>query len=241
MKELILVGAGPGDADLITLKAIKALKRADVVLYDALANDELLDYCKPECEKIYVGKKSGLHIKQQTHINDLIVEHALKNKVVIRLKGGDPFVFGRGHEEMEHAKAHGIAVDVVPGITSSIAVPASHFIPLTKRGINESFWVVTGTTRSEQFSDDLTQAAQSSATVVILMGMKNLNGIVEVFKSYRSEDEPVGVIMNGTMENELSVFGTLSDIEELVKSNGLSSPAIIVVGKVVNERIKEKS
>ncbi|MCR9250293.1 MAG: uroporphyrinogen-III C-methyltransferase, partial [bacterium] len=198
-------------------------------------------YCKPECEKIYVGKKSGLHIKQQTHINDLIVEHALKDKVVIRLKGGDPFVFGRGHEEMEHAQAHGIAVDVVPGITSSIAVPASHFIPLTKRGINESFWVVTGTTRSEQFSDDLTQAAQSSATVVILMGMKNLSGIVEVFKSYRSEDEPIGVIMNGTMENELSVFGTLSDIEELVKSNGLSSPAIIVVGKVVNERIKEKS
>ncbi len=238
MKKLILVGAGPGDKELVTLKAVNALKQADVVLYDALANDELLDYCKPSCEKIYVGKKSGLHIKQQSHINDLIVAHASQNKTVVRLKGGDPFVFGRGHEEMEHAQKHQIAVEIIPGISSSVAVPASHLIPLTKRGINESFWVVTGTTRSEQFSEDLIQAAQSSATVVILMGMKNLPRIVEVFGKYRDPEEPVGIIMNGTMENEKSVFGTLSNIVELVNKNGISSPAIIIVGKVVNERLK---
>ena len=238
MKELILVGAGPGDIELITLKAIKALKRADVVLYDALANNELLDYCQSDCEKIYVGKKSGEHIAQQKNINELIVEHASKNKVVVRLKGGDPFVFGRGHEELEYAKNFDIKVSVVPGISSSVAVPASHFIPLTKRGINESFWVVTGTTRSEQFSADLIQAAQSSATVVILMGMKNLSRIVDVFTEYRSESEPVGIIMNGTMPNEKHVYGELKTIVELVKTNNIKSPAIVVVGKVVNERLK---
>ena len=238
MGKLILIGAGPGDPELITLKGVNALKEADVVLYDALANDQLLEYCKEGCEKVYVGKKSGLHIKQQSHINELIVEHATKDKTVVRLKGGDPFVFGRGHEEMEHAKKYGIKSEVIPGITSSIAVPSSLHIPLTKRGINESFWVVTGTTRSEEFSHDLIQAAQSSATVIILMGMKNLTQIVDVFQKYRPEDEPVAIIMNGTLPDEKKAFGTLTSIAGLVKENGLTSPAIIVVGKVVNQRIE---
>ena len=187
MGHLILIGAGPGDPELITLKGINALKRADVVLYDALANDQLLDYCKADCEKIYVGKKSGLHIKQQAHINELIVEHASKDKVVVRLKGGDPFVFGRGHEEMEHARQHNIESEVIPGVTSSISVPSSHHIPLTKRGINESFWVVTGTTRSHKFSKDLVQAAS------IQRYSHHFNGYEESFINcgcvYRIQDQ----------------------------------------------------
>ena len=172
MSELILVGAGPGDPELITLKAINALKKADVVLYDALANDEFLNYCRPDCIKVYVGKKPGIHSYQQIFINDMIVDYARQYQRVVRLKGGDSFVFGRGHEELECARAHGIEVTIVPGISSSISVPALNEIPLTKRGVNESFWVVTGTTVDHEMSNDINLAAQSSATVVILMGMK---------------------------------------------------------------------
>lgn len=233
MSKLILVGAGPGDPDLITLKAIKALQTADVVLYDALASKELLTYCKPDCVLVYVGKKPGIHQYQQIFINDMIVDYARQYNKVVRLKGGDPFVFGRGHEELEHARMHGIAVEVVPGISSSVAVPAVNEIPLTKRGVNESFWVVTGTTMDHELSKDVELAAQSSATVVILMGMKRLKRIISLFSKSRGSNEAIGIIQNGTRTDQKQVFGTLDNIQTKVDNAEISSPAIIVIGEVV--------
>lgn len=242
MSTLILIGAGPGDPEMITLKAINGLKRADVVLYDALVNEELLNYCKEGCEFVYVGKKPGIHQYQQIYINDMIVDYGRRYKTVVRLKGGDPFVFGRGHEELEHARAHGMEVEIVPGITSAISVAAMNEIPLTKRGVNESFWVITGTTTSLELSSDIYLAAQSSATVVILMGMRHLPEIVKIFGAQRGENEAIGIIQNGTRPDERKAFGELHNIEELVESEGLSSPAIIVVGEVVRLHKKgEKS
>jgi len=163
--KLTLVGAGPGDPDLITLKGIKALRQADVVLYDALISKELLDHA-PRAEKIYVGKRRGIHRFSQEEINEMIVRKALGYGHVVRLKGGDPFVFGRGSEEIEHAQSFGIPTDVIPGISSSLAVPSSIGIPLTKRGISESFWVITGCNSQRELSRDLELAARSTATLV---------------------------------------------------------------------------
>ena len=236
MSKLILVGAGPGDEELITLKGLKALENADVVLYDALVNQKLLAHCGSSCHLVYVGKKPGLHQYQQIYINDMIVDYARQYETVVRLKGGDPFIFGRGHEELTHAMEHGIEVEVIPGVTSAIAVPALSGIPLTKRGVNESFWIVTGTTSSGHFSQDMKMAARSTASVVILMGMKNLPEIIKLFKKYRSENEPVAVIQNGTFESERRGFGTLQSIIEVVNEKALKSPAIILIGEVVNER-----
>lgn len=235
MSKLLLIGAGPGDPDLITLKAIKGLELADVVLYDALVNPDLLAYCRPDCKKIYVGKKPGIHQYQQLYINDMIIDYAKNHDIVARLKGGDPFVFGRGYEELEHAKAHGLEVEVIPGISSALSVPALNQIPLTKRGVNESFWVVTGTTQKHQVSKDVTLAAESSASVVVMMGMKRLSEIVSIFSGKRGIDEPVAIIQNGSCPNERSVFGTLQSIEHQAKINQISSPAIILIGEVVRQ------
>ena len=152
---------------------------------------------------------------------------------VVRLKGGDPFVFGRGHEELEHALRHGIEVEVIPGISSSLAVPATNGIPLTKRGINESFWVVTGTTSNMEVSSDLVLAARSSATVVILMGMRNLDKILSTFSMLRGDDEHIAIIQNGTCAHERMAIGTIGTIKEHVAANGISSPAVITIGEVV--------
>ena len=232
--KLTLVGAGPGDPDLITLKGLNALKTADVILYDALVNPVLLDYA-PEAKKIFVGKRKGLHRYAQDEINSLIVEQAFLYGHVIRLKGGDPFVFGRGSEEIDHAENFGLHTDIIPGISSSIAVPSSIGIPLTKRGVSESFWVITGCNSDRQLSLDVSLAAQSSATVVILMGMHKLDQIAAVFKDLDKGETPAAVIQNGTMENQKSGIGTINDIAEIVKENNLSSPAIIIIGDVVSE------
>ena len=231
--KLSLVGAGPGDPELITLKAIKALEDADVILYDALANPALLDYARPDAMKVFVGKRAGQHTFQQRKINRMIVEYAHEYGHVVRLKGGDPFVFGRGQEEKEHALAHGIAVEIIPGISSALAVPALQNIPLTRRGASESFWVVTGTTRNGSLSKDIQLAAQSSATVVILMGMKKLKLITELFAKYRNIDEPIAIIQNGTCKNEQVGVGCLKNIHQIVAKQQLGSPAIIVIGAVV--------
>ncbi|MEL7005759.1 MAG: uroporphyrinogen-III C-methyltransferase, partial [Bacteroidota bacterium] len=229
MGKLIMVGAGPGDVDLITLKGIKALKKADVVLYDALANAELLQYCKEDCLKIYVGKKAGIHSYQQIYINDMIVDYARQHDTVVRLKGGDPYVFGRGHEEYEHAASNGIEVEVIPGVSSALAAPANCQIPLTKRGVNESFWVITGHTRDGGFSRDMISAAKSSATVVILMGLGNLSKIVSAFSVCRGSKEPIAIIQNGTRPNEKRVVSTLQNIEEEVKGKSISSSPITII------------
>lgn len=232
--KLSVVGAGPGDPELITIKAVNTLKTANVVLYDALINRELLEYA-PQAEHIFVGKRKDKHRYSQDEINEIIVKYARERGHVVRLKGGDPFIFGRGSEEINYAKSKGLETSVISGITSSIAVPANVGIPLTQRGTSESFWVITGTTSEKKLSEDVALAAQSTATVVILMGMSNLNEIVEIFSRFGKENTPVGVIQNGTTENERSGFGTISTIERIVAENELMAPAIIVIGEVVRE------
>lgn len=239
--KVTLIGAGPGDPDLITLKGLKALKTADVVLHDALASTELLDYCKPDCVIVNVGKRFAQHSCNQDVINHLIVDYAQQYGQVVRLKGGDPFIFGRGYEELEFAERHGIEVEVVPGISSSYAVPALAGIPLTTRGMSESFWVITGTTKDHSLSNDLSLAAQSSATVVVLMGMHKLPEIVETFAQLGKMDLPVAIIQNGSRPDEKIVTGKVKNILQLAQTEGVGSPAIIVIGKVAQlaDKVKE--
>ncbi len=234
--KLTLVGAGPGDVDLITVKAIRALKTAEVVLYDALVNEDLLDYINSDAEIIFVGKRRGCYRYQQEQINELIVARANSKGHVVRLKGGDPFIFGRGAEEMEYAESFGIETAFVPGISSSLAVPAYQNIPLTKRGSSESFWIITGTTKDHKLSNDIKLAAKSNATVVVLMGMGKLPEIIALFQQENKNDLPVAIIQNGTRANEKVGIGTVDTILEIVKENELSNPSIIVLGEVVNHR-----
>ena len=230
-----LVGAGPGDPDLLTVKGAKALAQADVVLYDALANEELLSYAPEKALRIFVGKRKGSHAYSQDEINQLIVDNALIYGHVVRLKGGDPFIFGRGSEEIDYVESFGIPTFVIPGISSAIAVPAYQGIPLTKRGVSESFWVITGTTSSRQLSSDIHLAAQSSATVVVLMGMSKLEEIVSIFQSESKGKTAVAIIQNGTTPEEKIGIGTIDTIQEIVTEQQLSSPAIIVIGAVVGD------
>ena len=231
------MGAGPGDPELITVKAINALQSADVVLYDALVNEKLLQYA-PKAEKIFVGKRKGCYTYQQDQINELIVSRAKSHGHVVRLKGGDPFVFGRGAEEMEFAASHGLETAMVPGISSSLSVPAHQNIPVTKRGASESFWVITGTTKQHKLSGDVALAAKSNATVVILMGMSKLSEIVSLFKNEGKGETAIAIIQNGTTRDEKIGVGTISNIEDEVKKNTLSNPAIIIIGEVVRHRQK---
>lgn len=231
---LSLVGAGPGDPELITLKAIKAISRADVILYDALANEVLLDHASPKAIRRFVGKRFGCHALSQQEINDLILEYAFSHDRIVRLKGGDPFVFGRAWEEIEAARQAGIEVEIIPGISSAIAVPASRMIPLTCRGVNESFWVTTGTTRSGDISPDIQLAARSSATVVILMAMSRLEAIMDIFTQNGKGETPVAIIQDGTTEKEKMVTGKVKDIVFKSQYADLSNPAVIIVGEVVN-------
>lgn len=230
--KLTVVGAGPGDLELITLKAIKALESADIVLYDALVNEELLQYAT-NASCIFVGKKLGCHAYSQDQINELIVSQAKRFGHVVRLKGGDPFVFGRGSEEIEYAQRFGLETAIVPGISSALGVPASTGISLTQRGISESFWVITGTTSDHKLSKDVDLASQSSATVVILMGMHKLDEIISIFEKNRTDNLPIAIIQNGTKVNEKKVVGTISTIKKLVEEQQFSSPAIIIIGEVV--------
>lgn len=231
---LTLVGAGPGDPELITLKGINALKAADIVLYDALVSEEILKFIPSGVPTLSVGKRAGRHSFSQQEINELIVECAFLYGHVVRLKGGDPFVFGRATDEIETAHEYGIPYSVVPGISSAIAVPAAANIPVTSRGVSESFWVVTGTTKEGAISGDIALAAKSTATIVILMGLKKLGEIVSLFEAEGKHDLPVAIIQNGTLPNEKRVIGTIATIQSLAAQELLGPPAIIVVGEVVN-------
>lgn len=238
--KVTLVGAGPGDPDLLTLKGVKALAEARVVLYDALANEAIMNHAPKSAIRIFVGKRKGCHSYSQDQINQLIVDNALTYGNVVRLKGGDPFIFGRGGEEIEFVESFGIPTSVVPGISSSIAVPANQGISLTKRGVSESFWVITGTTSDRNLSADVALAAKSSATVVILMGMSKLSQIVSLFQKESKGETPIAIIQNGTLANEKIGIGTINSIQEIVVEKNLSNPAIIVIGEVVRERNKLK-
>lgn len=236
--KVTLVGAGPGDPELITLKGILALNTADVVLYDALIDPVLLQHVPDSALKIFVGKRAGKHSLPQEDTNQLCVTLAKKHGHVVRLKGGDPFVFGRGGEEIEFIEAFGIPTAVIPGITSAIAVPGNAGIPVTKRGVSESFWVVTGTTTGNELSRDLELAAKSTATVVVLMGIKKLPEIVKVFQKVGKNDLPIAIIQSGTTQEEKVTAGFIHDIQQKANENQLEPPAIIIIGEVVRESLK---
>ena len=230
--KLILVGAGPGDPELFTLKGIKALKSANVILHDALAHPDIMQYANPEAEKIFVGKLKGICQFKQEDINSLIIEKAKEKGTVVRLKGGDPFIFGRGHEEQIFAESHGLKVEVVPGLSSCYAVPELAGIPLTRRGMNESFWVITGTTKEHKLSEDVYQAAKSKATVVVLMGMHKLSQIVEIYQVEGKGNLPVAIIQRGSWGEEKRGLGIIDNIISIKEEQKLSSPAVIVIGEV---------
>ncbi|MEO6851367.1 MAG: uroporphyrinogen-III C-methyltransferase, partial [Mucilaginibacter sp.] len=211
-----------------------ALKTADVVLYDALVNEELLEFAPDKCVKVYVGKRSGDHTFSQEAINKLMVDYALNYGHVVRLKGGDPFVFGRGYEELDHAALYSIPAQVIPGISSSIGVPGMQHIPVTHRGLSESFWVVTGTTADGKVSNDLCEAARTKATIVVLMGVHKLAEIAEIFKKEGKHKLPVAVIQSGTTENEKIAIGIIDTIVETVEEKKITSPALIIIGEVVS-------
>lgn len=228
-----LIGAGPGDPELLTLKGARLLAEADVILYDALVSEEILDLAPVHATRIFVGKRAGNHRYSQDEINLLLVQQALTHGHAVRLKGGDPFVFGRGHEEMLYAQALGVPVAVVPGISSCIAVPELQGVPLTRRGYAESFWVITGTTREGVLSGDLALAARSTATVVILMGVRRLGEIAALFAAHGRDTTPAMVIRNGSLPTESCVLGTVADIAERVADSPAPGPGIIVIGDVV--------
>ena len=223
-----LVGAGPGDPDLITVKAIKALKKADVVIYDRLANEEILEHAEG-AELIYVGKKAGEHYKKQDEINKILIDQGQKHDIVVRLKGGDPFVFGRGGEEMLALLEQGIPVEFIPGVTSAIGVPTSAGLPVTHRGVATSLTVVTGhedpTKPNKQVKWDF-----KADTIIILMGVGLLEENTREIMKHKDPETPVCVIENGTMVDQRIITGTLKNITD----NHINTPALVIVGNVVD-------
>lgn len=223
-----LVGAGPGDPELITLKAVNALKEADVVLYDKLANEEILNHAEG-AKLIYVGKQAGHHSKTQPEINEILVKEAKENDVVVRLKGGDPFIFGRGGEEMLALVENGLEFKLIPGVTSAIGVPTTIGLPVTHRGVATSVTFVTGhedpTKESKQVKWDFT-----ADTIIILMGIGNLAENLSEIMKYKDPSTPVCVIENGTLENERIITGTLENITE----KDIKPPALVIIGHVVD-------
>jgi uroporphyrinogen III methyltransferase/synthase len=237
--KVYLVGAGPGEPGLITQKGLDCLKEADVVIYDRLIDEKLLDSVLPEAEKIYVGKAPSAHSKEQAEINRLLVTKAREGKRVVRLKGGDPYVLGRGGEEAEALAKNGIPFEVVPGISSAIAVPAYAGIPLTHRRLSSSFAVITGHEAGGKSAVNWENLATAVDTLVFLMGMKNLREIVNrLIEHGRLPDTPVAVIREGTRPGQKTVVGSLKDIVNKVEEQRLTPPAVIVVGEVV--RLREK-
>ena len=231
-----LVGAGPGDPKLLTIKGAECLARADVVVYDRLVSKELLKYARPECEMIYAGKSPEGHTLTQDEINKVLVRKALEGKVVTRLKGGDPFVFGRGGEEAEALVEAGVPFEIVPGITSAIAAPAYAGIPVTHRDYTSSFTVITGHEKPSKESSAISweSLAKSQSTLVFLMGMENLGFITTKLREHGLPPEtPVALIHWGTWPEQRVLTGRLDDISELARRQEFTNPTVIVVGKVV--------
>ncbi|WP_245595965.1 uroporphyrinogen-III C-methyltransferase [Paenibacillus taiwanensis] len=234
-----LVGAGPGDAGLITVKGLRYLQTADVIVYDRLAGPRLIQMAKPGAVKIYVGKLPDRHAMRQEQINQLLVDLALEGKRVIRLKGGDPCVFGRVGEEAALLKQHGVPFEIVPGVTSAIAVPAYAGIPVTHRERASSFSVITGHEIPERLEErvDWEKLAQATGTLLFLMGVGRIRVIAEqLVRHGRSPETPVAIVRWGTRAEQQTLVGTLSTIADEVARTGFSSPAVIVVGDVVLER-----
>lgn len=232
--QVTLVGAGPGDPELLTIKGLQAIRSADIVLYDALVSKEVINYAPITSRRIYVGKRSNNHALSQDGINKLIVESAYKYGHVVRIKGGDPFVFGRGHEELEYAESLGVPVNIIPGLSSSISVPELQHIPVTRRGISNGFHVLTGTVSSGELNPEIAKAVSSESTLVILMGVKKLPEIARLFQLAGKGSIPFALIQNGSLPTENIALGTANDIVEIAREENVGAPAVIVVGEVVN-------
>ena len=236
--KVYIIGAGPGDAGLITIKAVDCLRLADVVVYDNLVNEELLKYAPGKARFIYAGKKGGDHTLSQDAINELLVQEAKAGNIVARLKGGDPFIFGRGGEEAEKLVENNIPFEVVPGVTSAIAVPAYAGIALTHRGLTSTVAFITGHEDPTKDKSDIDwQALTGIGTLVFLMGVKNIGQITETLISHgKSPDTPAALIRQGTTTQQETIAGTLGNIAGLAQARKFSPPAILVVGLVVDLR-----
>lgn len=235
--KVYLVGAGPGDPELITVKGLRLLQSCEVIIYDRLANPELLGYCRPEAETWLVGKRGGQLSIEQSEINQLLVEQASLGKTVVRLKGGDPFLFGRGGEEALHLIQHGIEFEIVPGVSSALAGPAAAGIPVTQRGIASSVAFVTGHSASSKAGIAWEKLATSVDTLVILMPLANLRRIVSnLVLNGRSISTPAALIESATLESQRVITSTLGRIEKESQTFGVKSPSLLVVGEVVSLR-----
>ncbi|MGD1806473.1 uroporphyrinogen-III C-methyltransferase [Dapis sp. BLCC M126] len=235
--KVYLVGAGPGDPGLMTLKGKVLLEQADVVIYDALVSPNILTMINPNAEKINAGKRRGRHSLEQTQTTQLLIEKAKTYAVVVRLKGGDPFVFGRGGEEMEDLMQAGVPVEVVPGVTSGIAAPAYAGIPLTHRNYSSSVTFVTGHEATGKYRPEVNweAIAHGSETIVIYMGVHNLHNIIkELTIAGCSPEKPIALIQWGTRSEQKELIGTLDNIVEQIEATGFEAPAIAVIGNVVN-------
>lgn len=237
--KVYLIGAGPGDVKLITVKGLECIQKADVIVYDRLANPRLLSYRRPDAELIYVGKGPDRHTLTQDEINQVLVEQGLKGKVVARLKGGDPYIFGRGGEEGEELRKAGVEFEEVPGISSSVAVPAYAGIPVTHRDFTSSFTVITGheDPNKETSNVNWERLGKDPGTLIFLMGVGNLSQIVtKLMENGKPASEPIALIQWGTRPEQRVVTGTLDTIVDIVKREGITNPSIIIIGKVVTLR-----
>ncbi len=235
MGKVYLVGAGPGDPELITVKGLRCIQQADVILYDRLINEQLLSFAKRDADLIYCGKLPDYHTMKQETIHHFLVKYAKKGKIVTRLKGGDPFLFGRGGEEAQALMKHDIPFEIVPGVTSGIAVPAYAGIPVTHRDFSGSVAFVTGHRRID--ATDAVQwehLAKGVDTLVIYMGVKHLSSICKQLQRYGKRPQtPVAIIQWGTLPEQKTVVATLQTIVDVVKKQPISNPSIIIVGEVV--------
>lgn len=234
MSKVYIIGTGPGDEELLTVKAVKCLKKCTAVLYDRLVSNNVLNYLNDDCIVYYCGKEPGSHYKTQEEINEMIVKLAKEGHIVGRVKGGDPYVFGRGGEEVLALKHENIDFEVIPGVTSPIAVLNYAGIPITHRGIAQSFHIITGMS-AKNLNVNFKALAIEEGTLVFMMGLSNLENIVsQLVENGKDSETPCGVVMRGTCSKQKKVIGTLNDISEKVRKAGLQSPCIIVVGEVVN-------
>ncbi|MFQ6017564.1 MAG: uroporphyrinogen-III C-methyltransferase [Kiloniellaceae bacterium] len=231
-----IVGAGPGDPDLLTFRALRLMQQADVVIYDKLVGPRILDYLRRDAERIFVGKSKGNHVKTQDQINELMLHHARAGQRVLRLKGGDPFVFGRGGEEREYLLRHGIDVEVVPGITAATGCAAASGIPLTHRDHAGAVTLVTGHGKPGEPDLDWAALARLRQTLVVYMGVATAGRTAERLIAHGlAPSTPAAIVENGTLPNEKIVVGRLDELEAMVRDNDITGPAVIVVGEVVRQ------
>jgi uroporphyrin-III C-methyltransferase/precorrin-2 dehydrogenase/sirohydrochlorin ferrochelatase len=232
--KVFLVGAGPGDPELLTLRAVRLLQQADVIVYDNLVSPGVLDFVAPAAERIYAGKRRNEHTLRQEQINSLLVKLAREGKQVVRLKGGDPFIFGRGGEELQTLAAHGVAFEVVPGVTAASGVSSYAGIPLTHRDYAQCCMFVTGHLKDGTADLDWPSLVRLNQTVVIYMGLGGLPEICRQMMAHgAASDLPIAVVQDGSIATQVVVTGTLADMPEKVAQAGLKSPCLTIIGEVV--------